>query len=122
MRLFEESVFVRIGWCAAAKEAKHRSAAYLVPGPRRDKNGVPGMDGSSFAIDFHQAFAFEDEVELLCEAVIMALGGTTFTELSFRKALIANGRIGEVENAANSRAIFSGEGFLIFQIENVHWL
>lgn len=84
----------------------------LVPGGSRDEDGVAGGDGFGFAVEFHEAGAFEDEVEFLTDLVVVALGGTAGGEGGFGQALELDGGVGAVEDAADGGAVLGGEGRL----------
>ena len=103
---------MRIGRRAAAKEAERLPGGDLVPGRRGDQNGVTGTDGSGFAVDLHGAVAFQDEVKLLAEFVVVAFGGAAGGDGGFGEALVFDGCVGPVEDAADLGAILGGEGFL----------
>ncbi len=64
-----------VGRRAAAEKAEIGFRGDLVAGAGRDENGVAGADVAGFAADLHLRGAFEKEIELLAEFVVVALGG-----------------------------------------------
>jgi hypothetical protein len=84
-----------------------------VPGTRGNEDGVAGIDDLSGAIDFHFGGAFEDEVEFLAEAMVVAFGGAAGAEGGFGEGLVLDGGVGEVEKASNRGAVFGREGRLM---------
>lgn len=85
----------------------------LVPGARGNEDGVAGVDGLSGAIDFHFGGAFEDEVEFLTEAMVVAFGGAAGGECGFGEGLVLDRGVGQVEQATNGGAVFGREGRLL---------
>ena len=63
----------------------------------------------SFAVEFHLARAFEDEIKLLRDLVIMPLCPASRGDARFRKALILNGRIRAIENGAFGKSDVEGK-------------
>ena len=59
-----------------------------MPGTGRDENGVSGGDFADFSTDLHDPLPFEDEVELLTEPVVVALGGLADGDGGFSEALV----------------------------------
>lgn len=97
---------------AATKKAKGLGGGDLVPGSRGDQDRVSGSDRAPFGIDFHDAFAFQDEIELFAFLMIVALRGAAGEDARLGEALVADGGIGAVKDAANPRPILGGKGFL----------
>ena len=83
-----------------------------MPGTGWDEDGIANDDGALFAVDFHGAAAFEDEVEFFAELVVVAFGRLADGDGGFGEALILHGGIRAVEDAANGAAILGGEGNL----------
>ena len=83
-----------------------------MPGTGWNENRIAGGDFAGFAVDFHGAVAFEDEVEFFAELVVVALGGLADGDGGFGEALILHRRIRAVEDAADGAAVFGGEGGL----------
>ena len=83
-----------------------------MPGPRRDENGVTGRHGTGFAVDFHEALAFENKVELLAFPVVVAFGGAPRRDLRLGEALVFDRRIRPVKNASDPGAVFCRKRFL----------
>ena len=76
-----------------------------MPGPGRNKDGIPRAYGASFTIDFHGPLPFEDEVEFFAEFVVVALGRLTDGDGRLSEALILHRRIGPVQDAADGAAV-----------------
>ena len=83
-----------------------------MPGTGWDEDGVAGGDLAAFAVDLHGPLPFEDEVELLAEFVVVALGGLADGDGGFGEALVLHGGVGAVEDAADGAAVFGGKGGL----------
>ncbi len=111
---------MRIRRGAAAEEAEGLGGRDLVPGAGRNENGITWADGSCFAIDLHGALAFEDEVKLLTELVVMTFGGLADGNRGLCEALVLHGRVGAVEDAADGAAVLGGEGFLRGKLVDDH--
>jgi len=77
-----------------------------MPRAGRDENRIARADHSTFAIEFHLARAFEDEIKLLCDLVIVPLCPASCRNARFRKALVLNWRIRAIENRTDRRAVF----------------
>ena len=54
----------------------------------------------TFAVEFYLARAFEDEIKLLRDLVIVPLCPGSCGDARFRKALVSDGRIRAIENGA----------------------
>lgn len=80
-----------------------------MPRARRYQDAIAGSDHPRFAIDLHFATAFEDEIDFLSRAMVMALRRATRGQAGLGEALICHRSIGTVENAPNGRAIGRGE-------------
>lgn len=111
-----------IGRGAAAQKAESRSSSgrNLVPRAGWDEDGIAGGDFAGFAIDFHQAGAFQQEVEFLTPLVIMPLGAGPRRQGGLCEGLELDRGIGAVENAADGGTILGGEGSLGTQILDGH--
>ena len=83
-----------------------------MPGSRGIRIASPGAMRTPFGIDFHDAFAFQDEIELFAFPMIVALRGAAGEDARLGEALVADGGIGAVKDAANPRPILGGKGFL----------
>ena len=116
----EEGIFVRVGRGAAAEEAEGFAGCDGVPCAGRDEDRVAGADGARLSVDFHFTAAAEDEIKLLGESVIMALRGSACGDLRLGEALVFDGRVGSVEDAADGGAVLGGEGFLVGEVEHGH--
>ena len=71
-----------------------------------DEDRIARADHSTFAVEFYLARAFEDEIKLLRDLVIMPLCPASCWDARFRKALVLDGRVGAIKNRTDSRAIF----------------
>ena len=78
-----------------------------------NEDSISVGDVAGFAVDFHGAVAFEDEVELLAELMVMALGGFADGDGGLGEALVLHGGIRAVEDAADGAAVFGCEGRLL---------
>lgn len=87
---------MRIRRCAAAEEAQGFTGGDLVPGTGWDEDGIAGSHGFLLAVDLHRAAAFEDEIKLLAEFVIVALGGATYGHGGFGQGLVLHRGIGAI--------------------------
>ena len=75
-----------------------------MPRTGRDEDRIARADHSTFAIEFYLARAFEDEIKLLRDLVIMPLCPGSCGDSGFRKALVLDGRICAIENGALGKA------------------
>ena len=82
----------------------------------------PGPTSSTFAIEFYLARAFEDEIKLLRDLVIVPLCPASRGDARFRKALVLDGRIRAIENRTDSRAVFRDKWRLGREILDGHSL
>ena len=80
-----------------------------MPGSRRDEDRIARADHSTFAIEFYLARAFEDEIKLLRDLVIMPLCPASRRDSGFRKALVLDGRIRAIENGAFGKRDVEGK-------------
>src|SRR5262245_27527365 len=74
-----------------------------------DADPISSIDTRSlatFAVEFYLACAFEDEIKLLCDLVVVPLCPASRRDTRFRKALVLDGRIRAIENRTNSRTVF----------------
>jgi hypothetical protein len=83
-----------------------------MPGAGGNEDGITWRDFAGFAIYFHGAVAFEDEVELFAELVVVAFGRSADRDGGFGEALVLHWSVGAVEDAADGAAVFGGEGGL----------
>jgi len=116
----EVGVGVVVGWGAAAEEAEVCFRGDLVAGAGGDEDGVAAGDVAGFAVDFHDGVAFEEEVEFFAEFVVVAVGGLAGGHGGFGEALLFDGGVGAVEDAADGGAVLGGEGALIFELLDYH--
>src|SRR5690349_7783638 len=100
---------MRIRRGAAAAEPQGSGGGDLVPGAGRDENGVSGADYPGGAVDFHGAGAFEEEIELLAQFVVVAVGGGADREAGFGEALVLDRGICAIEDTAYRGTIFGRE-------------
>ena len=87
---------MRIRRRTAAEESEGLRRSDLMPGSRRDEDGITRDDGVGFAVDLHGALPFEDEVEFFAELVVVALGRLTDGDGGFGETLILHWRVGAV--------------------------
>jgi len=113
---FHIGVLMGVRRGAAAEEPQRFFCGDGVPRARGDENGVAGADGARFAIDFDFAIACEDEIKFLGEFMIVALRRAATRHPRFGQALLFDGRIGAIEDAADGGAVFRGEWRLGFEV------
>lgn len=111
---------MRVRRGAAAEEAQRFRSHDGVPCAGRDEDGIAGHDRARFAVDLHRPAAFEDEVKLLRQPVVMPLRGAARRDARFGEALVLHGRIRAVEEAADGGAVLGGEGRLVGEWEHGH--
>ena len=75
-----------------------------MPRAGRDEDRIARADHSTFAVEFYLARAFQDEIKLLRDLMIMPLRPASRGDAGFRKALVLDGRIRPVENGALGKA------------------
>src|SRR5665213_205771 len=104
--LLEVGVVMRVRRRAAAQNAELARSVVLelVPRARRDQYGVAGTHVRDLAVDLHLALPLEHEVDLLGDAVVVALGRLLDLERRLGKALHVR-----VMELANRRAILRHE-------------
>ena len=73
-----------------------------------------------FAVEFYLARAFQDEIKLLRELVIVPLCPASCGDARFRKALVSDRRIRAIENRTDSRAVFRDKSGLGREILDGH--
>src|SRR5437868_13282605 len=86
-RLPEMGILVRIRRRAAAEKAQRLCSHDRVPRARRDKDRIARTDRTTFAVELYLARAFEDEIKLLRDLVIVSLCRAAGRDARFRKAL-----------------------------------
>ena len=91
--LVKVGISVVIGRGATTEKSQWRGGADLMPCAGRDENRIARGDWIFPAIDFHDGGAFQQVVEFLAEAVVMALGGGTGGEGGFGEALMGDGGV-----------------------------
>ena len=69
-----------------------------MPRAGRDEDRIARADPATFAVEFYLARAFEDEIKLLRDFVIVPLCPASCGDVRFRKALVLDGRIRAIEN------------------------
>lgn len=84
-----------------------------MPSTGWDEDGIAGGHRALFAVDLHHAVAFEDEVKLFTELVVVSLGRLADGDGGFGEALVRHWRIRAVEDAANGAAVLGGKGGLL---------
>jgi len=100
-RLFKIGILVRVNGCAAAEETDVRGGCDLVPSASGDEDSVVGFNRACFTIDLHEGFAFEYEIDLLTQLVVVPVCGTASWQTGFGEALLFDGRIGGIENTTD---------------------
>ena len=75
-----------------------------MPRAGRDEDRIARADHSTFAIEFYLARAFEDEIKLLCDLVIVPLCSASCGDARFRETLVLDRRIRAIENGAFGKA------------------
>jgi hypothetical protein len=105
-------VLMRIRRRAAAEETQWFMRSNLMPGAAGDEDGVAHCDFARFTIEFHQAAAFKDEVELLRKFVEMPLGGGAGGEAGLSQALQFHWGVRAVKDAPDGGAILGCEWLL----------
>lgn len=83
-----------------------------MPSAGRDEDGITGGHGFFFAIDFHGAGAFQDEIKFFAQLVKMAFGRLPYRDGGLGQGLVLHGGIGPVQDAADGAAVLRGEGYL----------
>ena len=116
----EERIFVGIWRSAAAEQAECLGGVDLVPGAGGNEDGITWGDSAGSAIDLHGSMAFEDEVELLTELVIVTLGRLSNGDGGFGEGLVLNRCVGLIQDATDRAAIFGGEGCLLGKLVDGH--
>jgi hypothetical protein len=96
---------VRIRRRAAAEKAQRFRSLDRVPRARRDQDRIAWPDHATFAVEFYLARAFEDEIKLFRDLVIMPLCPAARRDARFCKALVLYGRIRAIEDRTDSRAV-----------------
>ena len=112
--LLEIGVPVLIGRRTGAQKTQgdRTGARDLMPGSRRDEDGIAGADRLPLAIQLHFPGAFQKIINFLREAVVMSLGGLTKRERGLSEGLKLHGRIRPVQQAADGGAVLGGKGYL----------
>lgn len=72
------------------------------------------------AVDFYGGFSFEDEVDFFASFVVVAVGLGAGGEAGFGEALVLDGCVGGVEDAADGGAVCGGEWFLVVELVDGH--
>ena len=108
-RLCEIRILVRIRRRAAAEKAQRLCSNDRVPRARRYEDGIARADRATFVAELHLARAFEDEIKLLRDLVIVPLCPASCGDARFRKALVLDGRIRATENGAVGKSDIEGK-------------
>jgi len=103
---------VRIGRRTAAEKAQRLCSNDRVPRARRDEDGIARADRATFVAELHLARAFEDEIKLLRDLVIVPLCPAVCGDARFRKALVLYGRVRAIEDRTDSRAVLRDKRWL----------
>ena len=73
-----------------------------MPRAGRDEDRIARADRAMFVVEFYLACAFEDEIKLLRDLVIVPLCPAACGDARFRKALVLDGRIRAIEDRTDS--------------------
>ncbi len=85
-----------------------------------NENGVARADLPLCAVDFHEARAFEDEIEFLGDPVKVSLGGIPCGDPGLGETLVLHRCIGAIENAADGGAVLGGKRRLLIEVLDKH--
>ena len=96
---------MRIRRRAAAEKAQWLCSHDRVPRARGDENRIARADPTMFAVQLYLARAFEDEIKLLRNLVMVPLCPVACADTRFRKALVLYGRIRSIEDRTDSGAV-----------------
>lgn len=91
-----------------------------MPGVWGNEDGVAGADSAGVAVDLHGPLPFENEVKLLAELVVVALGRLTDRHGGFGEALVLHRSVGPIQDAADGATILGGEGILCGKLVDGH--
>ncbi len=116
----EERIFVGVWRSAAAEQSESLGGGDLMPGAGGNEDGITWRDFAGFAIYFHGAVAFEDEVELFTDLVIVTLGRLSNRDGGFGEGLVLNRCVGLIQDATDRAAVFGGEGCLLGKLVDRH--
>jgi len=87
-----------------------------MPRPGRDEDRVAGADSPRYAVHGHFSAAFEDEIKLLAQQMVVGLGRSLFRQTGLREALMLDRSIRRIQNAANSRTVLCRKWLLFRDI------
>src|SRR6478752_7615056 len=104
-RLLEVRILVRIRRRAAAEKAQRLCSHDRVPRARGNEDRVARPDCAMFAVELYLARAFEDEIKLLRDLVIVPFCPAVCGDARFRKALVFYGCIRAIEDRTDSRSV-----------------
>ena len=119
-RLFQVRILVRIRRRAATEKPQRLRGFDRVPYAGRDEDRIAGADHSAFSVQFYLACAFEDEIKLFQNFVIMPLCPAACGDARFRETLFLHGRIRAIKNRTNRGAVFRDKRRLGREILNGH--
>lgn len=109
-----------IGRRAAAQKNKQLGCPKPMPCSGRDENRITGRNFPGDPFHFHQASPAGDIVELLTYFVIVPLDFRTGVEACFRKTLVPNRSVRQIQQAANRGPVLGGERDLLLTVPNFH--
>ncbi len=106
----------------AAKQAQDfiSRVPKFVADPRRDGDGVAGLDVAFLRAEAHPAVAVGQVINLLGPDVIVLLRGRTDRQPGFRERLLPHAGVAVREQFADFRAVLGDEGRAMRQGDNIH--
>jgi hypothetical protein len=103
---------MRVRWRAGAEEAQRLCSQDRVPRTRGNEDRIARAGRATFAVELYFARAFEDEIKLLRDLVIVPLCPASRSDARFRKALILYRRVCAIEDRTDSGAVLRDKGRL----------
>jgi uncharacterized protein len=113
---------MRIRRRAAAEKTQRLLRDDGVPRAWRNEGRIAGNNAPPFTVDLHLARAFEDEIKLLGQLVMMPLRRAARRDTRLGEALVGDRRIRPVKNAADGGSVPRGKRGLLGEIMNNHTL
>ena len=111
---------MRVGRGAAAEKAQRLCSQDRVPRTRGNEDRIARADRAPFAVELYLARAFENEIKLLRDLVIVPLCPASRSDARFRKALILYRRVCAIKDRTDSGAVLRDEWRLGRQILDDH--
>lgn len=91
-----------------------------VNGARRDGNGITGRDALSLIVDGQFCLAFENVVDLFCQAVVVRRCLLAWGDAGLGQALVFDAGISVGQELSDLGAIFGLEGWDVVDVLEVH--